>query len=118
MTTMIRTARPQVKATRKTGRPDHPFGAGLLRFVPFAVTAPGFVEPSDSDRAAVGLMFADDDEPTPDYDLLAGEAAAIDAMGDMTPLICLACNQPAEWLTRDGWCDACDDMITRHVERY
>jgi hypothetical protein len=63
MSTMIRAARPQVKAARHTARPVASFGAGLLRFVPFAVTAPGFAEPSDADRAAVGQMFADDAEP-------------------------------------------------------
>jgi hypothetical protein len=61
---------PKVKPARKSARLDRPFGAGLFRFTPYAVTAPGFTEPSDEDRAAAALMFADSE---PDYDQLAGE---------------------------------------------
>lgn len=55
------------------------FGQGLLRFVPAAVTAPGFVEPSEDDRRAAAAMFGRDDDGIP-YDVLAGEAAYIDAV--------------------------------------
>jgi hypothetical protein len=67
-------------ATRKPAR----FGAGLSVFVPFAVTAPGFIEPSDADRAAVGSLFAD----IADWDA----RPAADASGDD----CEACGRPVE----------------------
>ena len=39
------------------------------------MVAPDFVEPSDEDKATAAAMFADDSEPEPDLDTLAGEAA-------------------------------------------
>jgi hypothetical protein len=90
------------------------FGAGLFRFTPYAVTAPGFTEPSDEDRAAAALMFADTE---PDYDQLAGEATYLAAVSALTPppAYCRSCGQPAG-VNRDGWCDACDDAISRFTD--
>jgi hypothetical protein len=88
------------------------FGHGLVRFVAFAVVAPGFVEPSDEDKAAAAAMFADG--PESDYDLLAGEAAFLascDALSPPPAGICRSCGQPAEGLTY-GYCFACDDAGT------
>jgi hypothetical protein len=91
----------------KTRPADRRFGAGLLAFVPFAVTYPDHFEPSDADRRWAAA-FARDDEPG--YDLLANESAAIDAMSALTPPpaveSCRSCGRPAE-VDRDGLCDAC-----------
>ena len=108
MTTARRTVNR--KPARRTARPSAPFGAGLFRFVPFAVTAAGYVEPSDADRAAASAMFNDE----PDYDQLAGEAAFLDACEALTPPpagYCRSCGKPAETLSY-GYCDACDDAGT------
>lgn len=71
---IISTRTRRVKTARRTVRPDRPFGSGLTHYVAFAVTAPGFVEPSDEDRTAAALLFADD----ADWDarLAAGESDA------------------------------------------
>jgi hypothetical protein len=109
---IISTRTRRVKSTRHTSRPAAPFGAGLTRFVAFAVTAPGFVDPSDEDKAAAAAMFARDDEP--DYDLFAGEAAFLASCEAMTPPPvghCRSCGQPSEALSY-GLCDACDDAGT------
>jgi hypothetical protein len=69
----------RVKLTRRTARHDRSFGAGLVHFVPIAVTAPGYVEPSDEDKAAAAAMFADDDDLDPaEMELRAAEAAYYD----------------------------------------
>lgn len=78
-------ATPKVKAARKTPRPDRPFGQGILRFVPFAVTAPGFIEPSDEDRAwaAYHLNADSADVGFPadaELEFRAGESAGYDAI--------------------------------------
>jgi hypothetical protein len=106
---IIRVNHPPVKPTRRTGRPSAPFGAGLFCFVPFAVLAPGFVEPSDADRAVVGQMFADDAEP--DFDRMAEESAYLASLESLEPPladVCRSCGQPAELDDRYGRCDACD----------
>jgi hypothetical protein len=109
MSRMMCVSSTKVKATRNTSRPAAPFGRGILRFVAFAVTAPGFVEPSIEDRMAAAQMFGDAGEP--DYDTLAGESAAVTSMEAMTPPpagLCRSCGEPAEAL----YCDACDDAGT------
>lgn len=96
------------KVARRTARPDAPFGAGLLRFVPFAVTYPDHFEPSDEDKAAAVLMFAAADEP--DYDAMAGEASYLDWCAAMTLSpsgFCRSCGDLSEVLT-DGLCPGCD----------
>jgi hypothetical protein len=102
----------KVKATRRNARPAAPFGSGLVRYVAFAVTAPGFVEPSDEDRAWAAREFADG--PEPDYDTLAGEATALAAMEALSPPpagTCRSCGQPVD-SPSDVYCDACDDAGT------
>ena len=101
-----------VKSRPATGR----FGAGLFRFNHYAVTAPGFVEPSDDDRAAVGALFADESEP--DYDAMAAEAEWYRQCESLTPPpgVCRSCGEPAEDLNRSGWCDRCDAMIDAHTD--
>jgi hypothetical protein len=47
MSRIMCVATPEVKPVRRTARPVAPFGSGLVRFIPFAVSAPGFIEPSD-----------------------------------------------------------------------
>ena len=103
---IIRYCRPPVKPTRRTPRPTVAFGAGLLCYVPLAVLAPGFAEPSDEDRAVVAEMFADAE---PDYDAMADEAAYLASLEslDPPPGICRSCGQAADDLT-GGRCDACD----------
>lgn len=97
MSTMT-AARLKIKPTRRTARPDAPFGAGLTRFVPFAVLAPGFVEPSDEDRAAVGPLFAGG----ADWDARAWS----DAHGTH----CEMCDRPVErGELVGGLCSACQD---------
>jgi hypothetical protein len=84
MTRIICTSDAKVKPVRRTARPGRPFGASLFRFTPYAITAPGLVEPSDEDRAAVGQLFADD-QAEPDRDTLAGEAAYVNAVSLLAP---------------------------------
>jgi hypothetical protein len=104
---MISTQTRRVKPTRRTARPHRPFAAGLTRFVSYAVTAPGFVEPSDEDRAAVGAMFADD------ADWSARMAA--DANGDE----CEACGRPAEHGELvGGLCDVCQGRAEEATMEY
>ena len=110
MSRMICTASPKVKPARRTARPSAPFGSGLFRFVAFAVTAAGYAEPSDADRAAAATMFTGE----PDYDQLAGEAAYLDSCAALTPPpveVCRSCGELAE-ISRAGYCDACDDAGT------
>jgi hypothetical protein len=98
----------KAKVTRHSHRPAAPFGAGILRFVPLSR---GF-EPSADDRRAAAQMFADAGEP--DYDVLAGEAAALASMEALSPPpagLCRSCGELAESLTY-GYCDACDDAGT------
>src|SRR5689334_17773367 len=82
-----------VKLTRHTDRPAAPFGAGVhptrARF-----------EPTDEDRAAAVLMFADD----ADWD--ARMAAGIEA--------CEACGRPVE--PRELECGLCCVCMTRAEE--
>jgi hypothetical protein len=59
MSRIMCVATPKVKPVRNANRPAGRFGAGLFRVTPYAVTAPGFVEPTDEDRAAVRQLFAD-----------------------------------------------------------
>lgn len=107
MSTMT-AARPKIKPTRRTARSDAPFGAGLTRFVPFAVTAPGYVEPSDEDNAWAAANL--NDEPEPYWDAMAEEAAYLAWCEAMTPPPaghCRSCGEPAE-TDRDGLCDRCE----------
>jgi hypothetical protein len=104
---MISTRTRRFKPTRRTARPAASFGAGLNFFVPLAVVAEGFVEPTDEDKAAVAQMFADG--PEPEWDM-AGEAAFVDAMSALTPPpadVCRSCGQAAE-VDRDGLCFNCE----------
>jgi hypothetical protein len=95
MSTMT-TARSKIKPTRRTARPDAPFGAGILRFVPFAVIYPDHFEPGDEDKAAAAAMFGDD----ADWDA----RMAADANGDN----CEACNRPVErGELEGGLCNVC-----------
>jgi hypothetical protein len=108
MSRMIRTASPKVKPARRTARPAAPFGAGLLRYIPFAVTAPGFVEPGDADRRWAAQAFAD--ASGPDYDRLAGEAAALASIEALSPPpagYCRSCGEPVD-SSSQVYCDACD----------
>jgi hypothetical protein len=91
------------------------FGAGLLCYVPFAVLAPGFIEPSDEDRAAVGAMFADDEQATR-LDEQALQAAWDDQFRDVPPPagICSACGDDAEELSW-GLCPDCLDDAATHA---
>jgi hypothetical protein len=111
---MISTRARRVKVTRHTARPSAPFGAGLTRFVPFAVTAPGFVEPSDEDRAIVGQLFSDY-ESEPDWDALAGEAeyvASVEHLGPPPVGACRSCGESSEALSW-GMCPDCfEDAAT------
>jgi hypothetical protein len=75
---MIRTRTRRIKATRHTARSAAPFGAGLFRFNPYAVFAPGFVEPRDEARDAAATSA--DSGPEPDWDFLAAESAGFDAV--------------------------------------
>lgn len=112
MSRIIGNSARRVQPTRKTARPDRPFGSGLTRFVPYAVLAPGFIEPADEDRAIVGQLFADaESEPEPDWDALAAEAEWQAQYEGLTPPPghCRSCGEPAELLP-NGLCDACDDM--------
>jgi hypothetical protein len=93
-----------------------PFGAGLVRCIPFAVTAPGFVEPSDEDLATVGQLFAGYvSEPEPDWDTLAGEAeyiASVEHLGPPPAGPCARCGEPSESLSW-GMCASCfEDAAT------
>jgi hypothetical protein len=115
---IISTPARRVKATRRTARTAAPFGQGLYpkrtRF-----------EPSDEDRRWAAEVFgADADwdvrmaegaEPEPDWDMLAGEAASLDAMCALTPPaagICKKCGEPSEALSW-GMCPDCyDDAAT------
>src|SRR5689334_15828587 len=72
---MISTKSRRVKPTRHSARPAAPFGAGVH-------PARARFEPSDEDRAAAVLMFADD----ADWDVRM--AAGLEA--------CEACGRPAE----------------------
>jgi hypothetical protein len=84
------------KPTRRTARPDAPFGAGILRFVPFAVTCPDDFEPSDEDKAAAARMFADDAD--------WNARLAADANGEE----CEACGRPVErGEIEGGLCNTC-----------
>ncbi len=78
--------------------------------MPFAVTAPGFVEPSDEDRAVIGQMFADP-EPDPDYDAMAAEAEWYRQYEGLTPPPghCTSYGEPDE-TNRFGLCGRCDDL--------
>jgi hypothetical protein len=111
---MISTRTRRVKATRHTARPSAPFGAGLTNYVPFAVVAEGFVEPTDEDKAAAARIFAD--EPEPDWDMLAGEAEYIASVENLGPPpaagVCKKCGEPSEELSW-GLCPDCyDDAAT------
>jgi hypothetical protein len=115
---MITPIARRVKPTRRTARPAAPFGAGIL-------PRPTRFQPTDEDRAAAVLMFADDadwdvrladaEQPEPDYDMLAGEAATLDAMCALTPPpagLCKTCGEPSEALSW-GMCPDCyDDAAT------
>ena len=108
---MISTRTRRVKPARRTARSSAPFGAGLVRFVPFAVTAPGYVEPSDADKSAAAAMFADAE---PDFDMLAGEAAFIassEALTSPPATRCRSCGELAD-VNAVGYCDRCDDLGT------
>ena len=108
MSRIVCLASPKIKTTRKTTRPDRPFGSGILRFIPLSR---GF-EPSDADRAAAAQMFADATEP--DWDRLAGEAAYIAASEALTPppsTRCRSCGELAE-VNAVGRCDDCDERGT------
>jgi hypothetical protein len=95
MSTMT-AARSKIKPTRRTARPDAPFGAGILRFVPLAVTCPDHFEPSELDRAAAAAMFG------ADADWSARMAA--DANGDD----CEACGRPVgRGELEGGLCNVC-----------
>jgi hypothetical protein len=73
--TMISAKSRRVKPTRRIARPPAPFGAGVY-------PTRARYEPSDEDRAAAALMFADD----ADWD--ARMAAGIET--------CEACGRPVE----------------------
>jgi hypothetical protein len=103
----------RVKPTRHIARPAMPFGDGIF-------AKPIRFEPTDEDKAAAA-MFGDDadwdvrmaeaDQPEPDSDMLAGEAASLDAMCALTPPpagICKTCGQPSEALSW-GMCPGCYD---------
>jgi hypothetical protein len=93
---MISTKARNVKPTRRTARPFAPFGAGLVHYVPFAVAAADFVEPSDEDKAAAAALFS------ADADWSARMAA--DANGDH----CEACGRPVErGELEGGLCNVC-----------
>jgi hypothetical protein len=115
---MISTKPHRVKPTRHTARPSAPFGAGIYP------TRTRF-EPSEDDRRWAAQTFGDDadwdvrlaggDEPESDWDMLAGEAASLDAMCAMTPPpagICKQCGEFSEALSW-GMCRDCfDDAAT------
>jgi hypothetical protein len=111
---IISVHRPPVKPTRRTPRPPGPFGAGLFTFIPLAVMATGFVEPSDEDRAAVVAIFADAE---PDYEDRAAEFEWNRQFEDTAPLPghCRSCGQPAE-LDRFGYCDPCNVIIDKATD--
>lgn len=67
--------RARVKATRFTPHSSARFGAGLLAWTPYV----GRVSFTTADQVEAAQMFADAAEP--DWDALAGEAAAVDRMG-------------------------------------
>lgn len=68
-------SRIPVKPSRVTPRPSTRFGAGLTFYVPHV----GRVPFTAADAAEAVAMFADAQEP--DWDAMAGEAAAVDRMG-------------------------------------
>jgi hypothetical protein len=78
---IIAVASVPVKPTRVAPCIAAPFGAGLFRFSAYAVTAAGFREPSDEDRAACGSLFAD----APDYDQRAAESAFLASIETTDP---------------------------------
>jgi hypothetical protein len=99
MSTMT-AARPKIKPTRRTARPAASFGAGILRFAPFAVTYPDHFEPSAEDRAAAAAMFAADADADADWDA----RMAADANGDR----CEVCGRPVErGELLGGLCNVC-----------
>jgi hypothetical protein len=115
---IISTRTRRVKPVRKSPRPAAPFGQGLY---PKRTR----LEPSDADRQWAAQVFgadadwdarmADADQPEPDWDMLAGEAACLDAMCALTPPAagtCKKCGEPAEALSW-GMCPDCyDDAAT------
>ncbi len=66
--TIISTRARRVKTTRKTTRCRRPVRRRAHRSVGFAVTAPGFAEPSDEDKSAAAAMFS----PAADWSALHG----------------------------------------------
>jgi hypothetical protein len=91
----------------KSARPDHAFGARLYHFVPFAVTAFGFVPPNPEDETWAAAKL---NEPEPDWDALAAEALWQQQYDDLTPPpgCCRSCGQPTE-TNKYGLCDGCED---------
>lgn len=80
MSRMICVPSRRVKPARRTARSNRPFGAGLTHYIPFAVIAGNFLEPSDEDKAAAAAMFADDDDFEPaDLELRAAAFRYYDA---------------------------------------
>ena len=73
MSRIICIADARVKPTRKTPRPASRFGAGIMPFTPFV----GHMPFTLADVAWAAQAFG---ESSPDYDLAAGEATAVDAL--------------------------------------
>ncbi|MGP0069008.1 MAG: hypothetical protein ACLQGP_36085 [Isosphaeraceae bacterium] len=90
----------------KTGNATHPFGAGILRSVPFAGRMP-FTQ-ADLDWAAAA--FADDaTDPEPDWDAMALEAEyqdRLDAMAPSTYGRCDLCGERCDYIEPNGLCPA------------
>jgi hypothetical protein len=85
---------------------SRPFGAGLLRSVPFAGRMPFTVQ----DQLDAAAMFADD-ASEPDWDALAIEAeyqASHESQAPSVYGVCLACNQTFDYLEPNGLCPKCD----------
>lgn len=90
------------KPTRRTARPDAPFGAGILPYRPSSGRMPYTAE----DLAWAAQAFAD---PEPDWDQLAGEAAFLDTLEALTPAPvdrCRSCGELSEALA-GGRCPEC-----------
>jgi hypothetical protein len=92
------------------------FGAGLTYFVPLAVVAEGFVEPSDEDNRWAAENLGPEPEPgISDMEARALEAAYHDSIEHLQPGpagVCKSCGEYAESLEW-GLCENClDDAAT------